>query len=235
MSHAPSTILRCFAASDGPPPPLRGADELHRSRGAHLLLPPACGEKVGMRGHYRSAQIRGHAPSPGLPRNPTSPRAAVRGKIESRSRGAPSHPSYGTPLSDSSPSDIAVRKTAFFGRLRRWSMLSCSRQMPVEAFASAALAWMTNGQERKKFGGETPTDARLFCRALRTRPRLKREAHIYRRSTAVLAPRSLSSQGTQPQAMLPGTRRGHVLRGPLNGRYPPLPVPVQRMHLAPRS
>lgn len=57
---------------------------------------------------------------------------------------------------------------------------------------------------------------------------LSGEAHIYRRSTAVLAPRSLSSQGTQPQARLPGTRRGHVLRIPLSGRYPPLPVPVQR-------
>src|SRR5262249_47207535 len=33
------------------------------------------------------------------------------------------------------------------------------------------------------------------------------EAHIYRRSTAGLAPRSLSSQGTQPQARLPGTWR----------------------------
>jgi len=33
------------------------------------------------------------------------------------------------------------------------------------------------------------------------------EAHIYRRSTAVLVPRSLSSQGTKPQARLPGTRR----------------------------
>jgi len=59
---------------------------------------------------------------------------------------------------------------------------------------------------RKKFGGETPTDAMGICRALRARPRLKREAHDCRRSTAVLAPRSLSSQGTQPQAMLPGTR-----------------------------
>src|SRR5205823_11656081 len=57
---------------------------------------------------------------------------------------------------------------------------------------------------------------------------LNGEAHIYRRSTAVLAPRSLSSQGTQPQATLPGTWRRHVLRIPLSGRYPPLPVPVQR-------
>jgi hypothetical protein len=44
------------------------------------LLLPACGEKVGMRGRFRSAQARGHAPSPGLLRNPTSPRTAGRGK-----------------------------------------------------------------------------------------------------------------------------------------------------------
>ena len=56
----------------------------------------------------------------------------------------------------------------------------------------------------------------------------RRGQHIYRRSTAVLAPRSLSSQGTQHQARLPATWRGHVLRIPLSGRYPPLPVPVQR-------
>src|SRR5436305_14162173 len=60
----------------------------------------------------------------------------------------------------------------------------------------------------------------VFCRALRARPRLRREAHIYRRSTTVLAPRSVSSQGAQPQARLPGT-------WPLvlSGCYPPLPVP----------
>ena len=62
----------------------------------------------------------------------------------------------------------------------------------------------------------------------------KRQAHIYRRSTAVLVPRSLSSQGTQHQACflgLGGTRFAH----PLSGRYPPLPVPVQRIFIAPRS
>jgi hypothetical protein len=53
---------------------------------------------------------------------------------------------------------------------------------------------------RKNIGGETPTDARLFYRAARARPRLDRQAHIYRRSTAALVPRSLSSQGTQHQA-----------------------------------
>ena len=35
-------------------------------------------------------------------------------------------------------------------------------------------------------------------------------------------------QGTQHQARLPATWRGHVLRIPLSGRYPPRPVPVQR-------
>ena len=50
---------------------------------------------------------------------------------------------------------------------------------------------------------------------------LSGEAHIYRRSTAALVPRSLSSQGTQLQARLPGTWRGHVLRILLSGRYPP--------------
>ena len=68
----------------------------------------------------------------------------------------------------------------------------------------------------------------LICRALRTRPRLKREAHIYRRSTAVLVPRSLSSQGTQHQAFASWDVANRVLLRPLSGRYPPLPVPVQR-------
>jgi len=60
-------------------------------------------------------------------------------------------------VSDSSPPDIAVRRTASFGRLCRWSMLSCSRKMPVEAFARVASAWiagsspaMTKRNEREE-------------------------------------------------------------------------------------
>ena len=61
--------------------------------------------------------------------------------------------------------------------------------------------------EREKFGGETPTDAISHSAVPYGRGRAcKRQAHDCRRSTAVLVPRSLSSQGTQPQAMLPGTR-----------------------------
>jgi hypothetical protein len=113
--------------------------------------------------------------------------------------------------------------------LTRCSMPSCSTQMPVEAFVSAASARMTNGKNEKRIGGETPTDARSSLpRLTGTAAPLSGEAHIYRRSTAALAPRSLSSQGTQHQARLPATWRGHVLRIPLSGRYPPLPVPVQR-------
>ena len=67
------------------------------------------------------------------------------------------------------------------------------------------LFWSSPRQERNSEAKLRQTQ-RVFCRALRARPRLKREAHDCRRSTAVLAPRSLSSQGTQPQAMLPGTR-----------------------------
>src|SRR5690349_4961581 len=55
-----------------------------------------------------------------------------------------------------------------------------------------------------------------------------RGAHIYRRSTAVLVPRSLSSQGTQHQAFASWDAASL-----LSGRYPPLPIPVQRSHRAP--
>jgi putative tryptophan/tyrosine transport system substrate-binding protein len=54
-----------------------------RRRLSELLL-PACGERVGVRGPFRQAQNCGGAPSPGLLRNPTSPRAAGRGEIRRR-------------------------------------------------------------------------------------------------------------------------------------------------------
>ncbi len=54
-----------------------------KRRDDHLL--PARGEKVGMRGPLGRAENRGNAPSPGLLRNPTSPRAAGRGEKSRRS------------------------------------------------------------------------------------------------------------------------------------------------------
>jgi hypothetical protein len=90
----------------------------------------------------------------------------------------------------------------------------------------------TNG--RKRFGSETPTDADWYSALASGHGR----AWSARRTSIGvpprrLVPRSLSSQGTQLQARLPGTWRGHVLRIPLSGRYPPLPVPVQRASRTP--
>jgi hypothetical protein len=70
------------------------------------------------------------------------------------------------------------------------------------------LHFVPSGLRKKKIGSRTPTEAKSSSAVPeRARPRLEREAHIYRRSTAVLAPRSVSSQGAQPQARLPGTWR----------------------------
>ena len=104
-----------------------------------------------------------------------------------------------TRLSDSSPPDFDPVVHA-----------ELQQQMPVEAFARSSFGTDDERNERERtkenIGGETPTDAMRILPCRRARPRLKREAHDCRRSTAVLAPRSLSSQGTQPQAMFPGTR-----------------------------
>jgi hypothetical protein len=172
-------------------------------------------------------------------------RGARNDDIKSRSRDASQRPSYDTPrhtLSDSSPRGIAVRRTASCGHLCRWSMLSCSRQtLGGKRLICFTATWIAGSspamtrKERTKKIRRRNADIRneLICRALRTRPRLKREAHIYRRSTAVLVPRSLSSQGTQHQAFASWDVANRVLLRPLSGRYPPLPVPVQRSHRAP--
>jgi tripartite-type tricarboxylate transporter receptor subunit TctC len=49
-----------------------------------VLPPPAYGERVGVRGLIGRAQNRANAPSPGLLRNPTSPRATGRGGLARR-------------------------------------------------------------------------------------------------------------------------------------------------------
>jgi hypothetical protein len=53
-------------------------------------------------------------------------------EMVTRSRDAFQRPSYATPLSEIVTSGLDTV----------WSMLSCSRQMPVEAFASVAIAWI---------------------------------------------------------------------------------------------
>jgi hypothetical protein len=69
-----------------------------------LLLPLPDGERVGVRG-YRARNLNIQHPSParGACHRATSGRTrwlARRGEEESRSRGAPLRPSYGTPLSE---------------------------------------------------------------------------------------------------------------------------------------
>ena len=69
--------------------PRKGRGEFYHAAFAHsatLLLLPACGEKVGMRGRCRSAPSCDKAPSPELLRNSTSPRAAGRGEHKVPSR-----------------------------------------------------------------------------------------------------------------------------------------------------
>ena len=104
------------------------------------------------------------------------------------------------------------------------------------ACASEASAWIAGSspamtkertEERKRFGGETPTDARLFCRAFG-----HGRASSVRRTTVGVPPR-FSSQGVFHRKGL-SLRPGFLGRGgtrfacPLSGCYPPLPVPVQR-------
>jgi putative ABC transport system substrate-binding protein len=55
------------------------------TRGCCCFPLPACGERVRVRGPVGCAQNRSDAPSPGLLRNPTSPRAAGRGRLARRS------------------------------------------------------------------------------------------------------------------------------------------------------
>src|SRR5262249_56237384 len=93
----------------------------------------------------------------------------------------------------------------------------------------------TNGKERtneRKSEAKRRQTQGSSAVASATAAPLSGEAHIYRRSTAVLAPRSLSSQGTQPQARLPGTWRdtffvsfSRALPAPASPLLPPAPPP----------
>ena len=162
------------------------------------------------------------------------PRKRWEGK-DSRSRDAAERPSYGTPLSEvvTTGLDPVVHAEATRPNAGGSACASeASAWMPgIGERSDAVLRTAMPGHDEEKNGRTKKIRRRnadrrncliLPCR--RARPRLKREAHDCRRSTAVLVPRSLSSQGTQPQARLPGTRP----RSSLSGCYLPLPVPVQR-------
>jgi hypothetical protein len=229
------------------PLPARGERKIDdRSRGAICIPPRESGEggphEVRWEGREQRRIFLQHrccfasdAPSTMLRMVPL-PRFAGEDEFD-RSRGAAERLSDGTPLTLNRRRRHSRSQNGVLRTPMRCSMRSCSRPMPVEALASAALARMTEEKNESKNRKQNADRGKsVFCRTIAgPAAPLSGEAHIYRRSTAVLAPRSLSSQGTQPQAMLPGTWRGHVLRIPLSGRYPPRPVPKSSVHHAPRS
>ena len=120
-----------------------------------------------------------------------------------------------TPLSGASPPGIAVRRTAFFERRCRWSMLTRSLQtLGGKRRASLAAAWIagsspgnderrTDGRTKEEIGSRTPTDAMVvFCRALRARPRPSTE-----RRTSIGVPPRFSPRG---RVVVLGSASGQV-------------------------
>jgi hypothetical protein len=147
--------------------------------------------------------------------------------MTSRSRDASQHPSYATPFPVlvTTGLDAVVHADVVLAK-RRWKRFASDAAAWI-AGSSKPVARMKRSEIRgnrccfdlapglrsapsglrknEKIGSKTPTDARLFCRAMRARPRLrKREAHICRRSTAALARGTLVPKA-QRQARLPGT------------------------------
>src|SRR6201987_1482104 len=100
-------------------------------------------------------------------------------------------------------------------------------QVVVPAF------WSSPSHEKKNIGGETPTDVIDYSAV----PDGRGRAWVARRTSIGVPPR-LSSQGVfhrkglSTRLLLPGTWRPG-LACPSGGRYPLLPVPVQRGHRAP--
>src|SRR5215472_6471196 len=93
---------------------------------------------------------------------------------------------------------------------------------------------MTKGNERKRFGGETPTDAMSILPWLTaTAAPQKREAHIYRRSTAVLSQGVFHRKGLSTRLSLPGTWRPVWLA--LERALPAPTCPSPANAVAPRS
>src|SRR5215467_806449 len=130
-----------------------------------------------------------------------------------------------TPLSESSPPDIAVRRTVSFGRLCRWSMLSCGVRMPVETLRKYRFAC----DER-----EEQTEERKESEA--ERRQTQGSSAVPSGTAAPGAPGAHLSafhRGSRPKECFiardsapgfcflgpGGTRFAH----PLSGRYPPCP------------
>src|SRR5690348_15044789 len=151
--------------------------------------------------------------------------------MTSRSRGAAERPSSCTAAFETVTTDIAVRRTAFFERL-------CGA--PCRAAAANAGGsigkrrfGMDDGKsERKGFGSETPTDAIGILPRRRAQPRLERQAHIYRRSTAASRPKesfiARDSASGQASWDVAGTRFAHPFERALPAPACPSPAKAPR-------
>jgi hypothetical protein len=170
-------------------------------------------------------------------------------EIEDRSRDAFQHPSYAKPFHETRRHRvIAVRRTASFHL--SFPGGPCRNEAGKRSVESAAQASLPHDERKKRTGKKSRkrnADRRkaLLPRHFRARPRLEREAHICRRSTAALARETLVSKA-QRQARLPGTRQersvlyarpnrgAKTLRSSLRA-LPALACPSPARHLAPRS
>src|SRR6516162_1865371 len=121
-----------------------------------------------------------------------------------------------------------------------WSMLKFSRQSAGGSAGRAQLPHglpglrpaMTKGNERKRFGGETPTDAMnilpwLTATAAPGAP----GAHLSAFHRGSRPKESFIARDSAPGFLFLGL--GGQFGCPSSGRYPPLPVPVQRTQSRP--
>jgi hypothetical protein len=234
-----------------PPPP--GEGKRSRSRDAAFAPSPRVRGEGWDEGALPPGSDSGHAPSPARFARDLSPHSGER-KIDLRSRDAPLHPSYDT--ARSRKREDGVRSATGGGAclvLRYGRFAKCSPdevkrnsgEISLPGFAELVIGPATSGgtrwlhpgyEEKEKFGSETPTDAIgiLPCRE-RARPRphtgsahLSAFHHGSRPKESFIARDSASGHASWDVA---GTRFAY----PFERHYPPLPIPVQRMHLAPRS
>jgi len=124
-----------------------------------------------------------------------------------------------------SPPDIAVRKTASFHSPMPVVHADSARRVPVE---STSQAPPLHQRKKEKIGSETPTDARLLCRAegAQPRPLLYAGEDKMRGRTSVGVPPRLLPEGLSSQRL--NVRPGFPERGRYCDCYPLLLVAVQR-------
>ena len=122
-------------------------------------------------------------------------------------------------------------------------MLTSRLRAPMEALHKRDLCMdcriKSGNDERertKEINSEAkPTDANVIMPCVRARPRLKREAHDCRRSTAALAKGTFVVFGATP-GQVSWDAAKHVLRVPLSGRYPCLSLsPARTAHPSPSA